>query len=249
MRFLILIAVLFTLPACTRWPEVRASFSQMQAPSNPAARHDHARRQLALGNTALAIDAFRQILRHEPNSLAALNGLAAAYDRLERFDLSQRYYEQALGLDPNSPATLNNFGYSLLLQGRLAEAQPLLASAAEGPDPAVRERAQANLAKLWAAPTLLARRRSQNPVASAERQQANWIGRVGSSTQMLVTRAPKREGVDPAASLAVLAGLQGPQAHAAPGVFVLRAKHGNARVPWVGPHAVFPGFGPAGARL
>lgn len=247
MRFLLLIAVLFTLPACTRWPEVRASLSQPQAPAGPAAQLAHARQQLELGNTALAIDAFRQILRQEPASLAALNGLAAAYDRLARFDLSQRYYEQALGFDPNSPLTLNNFGYSLLLQGRLAEAQPLLAAAAAGADSAVRERAQANLARLWAAPALLAQARAQSPAALPEKQLASWIGRVGPSTQMLVTRAPKREGIDPAASLAVLAGAE--PAQAAPDVVLLRAHPGAARLPWAGREGAVPAFAPAGARL
>src|SRR3546814_10395349 len=54
----------------------------------------------------------------EPASGEAVNGLAAAYDQLGRYDLSERFYQRALAMDPGSVQTLNNFGYSLMLQGR-----------------------------------------------------------------------------------------------------------------------------------
>ena len=50
--------------------------------------------------------------------MEALNGLAASYDRLGRYDLSARYYGRALTIEPQSAQTLNNMGYSYLLQER-----------------------------------------------------------------------------------------------------------------------------------
>src|SRR3546814_8163838 len=57
-------------------------------------------------------------MAEEPASVEAVNGLAAAYDQLGRYDLSERFYQRALAMDPASVQTLSNFGYSLLLQGR-----------------------------------------------------------------------------------------------------------------------------------
>jgi len=80
----------------------------------------------------LAIDSFQKELRHNPKSLRALNAVAATYDMLGRTDLADRYYEEALAVDPDSAQTLNNFGYSYLMRGRqtgsvasLAEAERL----------------------------------------------------------------------------------------------------------------------------
>src|SRR3546814_5856911 len=40
------------------------------------------------------------------------------YDQLGRYDLAERYYQRALAMDLTSVQTLNNLGYSLLLQGK-----------------------------------------------------------------------------------------------------------------------------------
>jgi len=71
----------------------------------------------AQGKPGLALTAFRLALDEEPQSVRTLNGLAACYDRLRRFDLADRYYQRALALDPRSAQTLNNLGYSHLLRG------------------------------------------------------------------------------------------------------------------------------------
>ena len=72
----------------------------------------------AAGQYGLAVKKFRTAVDRDPQSIEALNGLAATYDRLGRFDLSARYYGRALAADPDSPQTLNNIGYSYLLQER-----------------------------------------------------------------------------------------------------------------------------------
>src|SRR3546814_2229904 len=59
----------------------------------------------------------------------ALNGLAAAYDRLRRFDLAERYYRQALAIEPAASHTLNNYAYSHLLRGDHATASRYLEQA------------------------------------------------------------------------------------------------------------------------
>jgi hypothetical protein len=58
-----------------------------------------------------------------------LNGIAACYDKLNRYDLAVNYYYQALGVDPESTRTLSNLGYSFLLQKRNADAQRVLSLA------------------------------------------------------------------------------------------------------------------------
>lgn len=77
----------------------------------------------------LALAEFRTALRHDPNSVRALNGVAASYDRLNRFDLSERYYQLALAVEPDSPQTLNNLAYSHMLRGDEAAADRYLAAA------------------------------------------------------------------------------------------------------------------------
>src|SRR6185369_9054130 len=69
------------------------------------------KRSLQLGNLGLAISAFQKELALNPNSTAALNGIAIAYDRLGRHDIAQRYLDLALALDPKSVVTLNNYAY------------------------------------------------------------------------------------------------------------------------------------------
>ncbi len=71
-----------------------------------------------VGHFGLAVSHFQSAVRREPDSVEALNGLAASYDKLGRFDLSARYYERALVANPESAQTLNNIGYSYLLQER-----------------------------------------------------------------------------------------------------------------------------------
>jgi tetratricopeptide (TPR) repeat protein len=74
------------------------------------------KKQFADGLYGMALKNFRVAMVQEPKSLDRLNAVAATYDKLGRFDLAERYYAQALGVDPNSVQTLNNIGYSFLMQ-------------------------------------------------------------------------------------------------------------------------------------
>src|SRR5687768_5032487 len=106
-------------------------------PYRIAEAHGH----LALGNVALAIESFRKALREQPDSVDAMVGLAASYDRMARFDLSRRYYESALAVVPADTRVLNAFARSLDAQGRSVEAAAVrseirVRSAAVAPRPA-----------------------------------------------------------------------------------------------------------------
>lgn len=94
-----------------------------------------AKRQLALGNVGLAIDSFRKAARDNPQSADALNGLAVAYDRIGRHDLSRQAYEEALALAPADTAILHNLKRSLTAQGLHAEAARLAVEMGETPAP------------------------------------------------------------------------------------------------------------------
>ena len=90
------------------------------------------KRQLERGNIALAVDGFRKAVRRSPESVDAMNGLAVAYDRLGRFDLSRRFYELALAADPANAKVRHNLEISLRMQGRNGEAAALRAEGTGG---------------------------------------------------------------------------------------------------------------------
>jgi tetratricopeptide (TPR) repeat protein len=79
--------------------------------------------QLALGNVALASESYRKALRDDPESLAALVGLASAYDQMGRHDLARRYYEVALALAPDSIELLGALAVSLERGGDVTQAR------------------------------------------------------------------------------------------------------------------------------
>jgi tetratricopeptide (TPR) repeat protein len=104
---------------------------------------------LGHGRLGLAHEEFRRALTTEGANVRTLNALAIVYDELQRFDLAARYYAHALELDPHSPQTLNNYGRSLLRQGKAEQALPLIErarlAAEEGAKGEAREVVQANL--------------------------------------------------------------------------------------------------------
>lgn len=85
---------------------------------------------LMTGQYGLAIDALLQAVEDDPRNVRALALLAVAYDHLKRYDLADRYHAEALQIDPNSVAALNNWGYSFLVRGNQARATGLLQRAA-----------------------------------------------------------------------------------------------------------------------
>jgi Flp pilus assembly protein TadD len=92
------------------------------------------------GNYGNAEYYFRRSVEVTPQNGAAWLGLASCYDRLGRFDLSDRAYENASRFSGDNVAVLNNRGYSYLLRGRRQEASRYLNKAAQlaPDDPTVR---------------------------------------------------------------------------------------------------------------
>ncbi len=81
------------------------------------------------GNFGLAERHFRRAVEQHPRDLESWIGLAASYDRLRRWDLADRAYDQALKIAGPTPELLNNIGYSLMLRGDYRRARETLLQA------------------------------------------------------------------------------------------------------------------------
>jgi Flp pilus assembly protein TadD len=57
--------------------------------------------------------------------------LAASYDRLKRFDLASRAYDQLIQITGYTPTVLNNLAYHQMLKGDFASARRSLQAAAQ----------------------------------------------------------------------------------------------------------------------
>jgi tetratricopeptide (TPR) repeat protein len=99
---------------------IKSDLSEGRQPSNVRVAEGNA--QLALGNVALAIEAYRKALREQPNNVDAMTGLAACYERMGRFDISRRHYEMALAVEPANTEIYSHFAQSLDTQGQRDEA-------------------------------------------------------------------------------------------------------------------------------
>lgn len=81
------------------------------------------------GNYGMAERYFRRAAELHPRDAEAWTGLAAAYDRLRRFDLADRAYGQAIAILGPTVEILNNQGYSYMLRGDLKRAREALLTA------------------------------------------------------------------------------------------------------------------------
>jgi hypothetical protein len=94
-----------------------------------------AKKYFRQGSYGLAERYFRKAVEQHPRDAEAWLGLAAAYDRLKRFDLADRAYAQALNLVGATPEVLNNQGFSYMLRGDYRRARvTLLEAQAKAPD-------------------------------------------------------------------------------------------------------------------
>jgi type IV secretion system protein VirB1 len=98
--------------------EVRPTSTGLSAASPAERAYQEGKADLAAGRPGLAIVAFETALANNPGSAKVLNGLGAAYDGLQRFDVAQSFYKQALQLEPNSPDVVNNMAISLQMAGK-----------------------------------------------------------------------------------------------------------------------------------
>jgi len=87
------------------------------------------------GSYGLAERHFRKAVELHPKDAESWVGLAAAYDRLRRFDLADRAYGQAIKLIGETPEIMNNQGFSYMLRSDYRRARAiLLAAKAKAPD-------------------------------------------------------------------------------------------------------------------
>jgi type IV secretion system protein VirB1 len=98
--------------------EVRPTAAGYSAASPAERAYLEGKADLAAGRPGLAIVAFETALANDPGSVKVLNGLGAAYDGLQRFDVAQSFYKQALQREPNSPDVVNNMAISLQMAGK-----------------------------------------------------------------------------------------------------------------------------------
>jgi type IV secretion system protein VirB1 len=133
--------------------EVRPASVGLSTASPAERAYQEGKADLAAGRPGLAIVAFETALANDPGSAKVLNGLGAAYDGLQRFDVAQSFYKQALQREPNSPDVMNNMAISLQMAGK-PEAMQWFARAEQldPKNPVIG--ANVNLAQTTPAPTL-----------------------------------------------------------------------------------------------
>jgi Flp pilus assembly protein TadD len=87
------------------------------------------KKQFRADNFGLAEEHFRKAVESHPKDGEAWMGLAASYDRLNRFDLADRAYKEAIVILGPTPEILNNQGFSYILRGDYARARKVLRQA------------------------------------------------------------------------------------------------------------------------
>ena len=93
------------------------------------------KRYFRANDFGLAEKSFRSAVEQHPRDAEAWVDLAASYDRLHRFDLSDRAYAEAIRLIGPTPEILNDQGFSYMLRGDYARARKTLLRA-QAKDPA-----------------------------------------------------------------------------------------------------------------
>ncbi len=103
-----------------RWPS-RASLATIPMTTCSAARDI-----FRANSFANAEKSFRAAVEKHPRDAEAWVGLAASYDRLRRFDLADRAYQEAMRIVGRTPEVLNDQGFSYILRGDYGRAQRTL---------------------------------------------------------------------------------------------------------------------------
>ena len=120
------------------------------------------RQALLHGRTADAIDAFIIARSYPEHAAAAYNGLAVAYSRIGRNDLTERYFQAAVALAPQEDKYRSNL--ALFYSRNVAPRAAAVAVAAE----AVPVAQTAGTDALLAGATPMVVARSPNPVAARQ---------------------------------------------------------------------------------
>lgn len=87
-----------------------------------AGARDAARNHFRNGDYGTSAAFYKRLVELAPNDPEGYVGLAASYDRLRRFDLSDRVYARLYALTGGTAQYFNNVGYSYMLRGNLTAA-------------------------------------------------------------------------------------------------------------------------------
>lgn len=119
------------LPRLSHWVSVKPVETGAEQPnSREDGYYAGASAAISRRDYADALDLLQAARARKPDDVRVLNAFGVVYDKLGRFDLSARYYEQARRLDPASTVVAANLTYSAMLQARselpaTAEAAPV----------------------------------------------------------------------------------------------------------------------------
>ena len=111
------------------WPTEEQVKPSRLMPSDPNDDLSLGKENFREGNYGLAERYFRRAVESGPKDAEAWLGLAAAYDRLRRFDLADRAYEEVIKIGGPTAEILNNQGYSFMLRGQFNRAREILMTA------------------------------------------------------------------------------------------------------------------------
>lgn len=207
------LAVLAVAACSPVGPEVRPVLSATGAEfaRDPDTAYAAGVEHLRAGRFGSAVAPLQSALLARPDDLDALNALAAAFDMMGRFDLSDHYYHRALDAAPEATATLNNYGYSLYRRGQFKKAVIFLERARNtAPDDPV---VAANLARLPSGGGDSTPRTKEPPPPAAPAapvRLAAWVERTSPGVQTLVVgRTEAAEAAREAGVRPELAGLAG----------------------------------------
>jgi Flp pilus assembly protein TadD len=137
--------------------------------------------QVMAGNPALGVQTLSAALASRPDDMKALVDKAVALDMLQRHEEAQGLYRQALALAPGDVTISSDLALSLMLSGRVVEAEQVLAPYRE--NAGLPERIKTNLGIVAAA--------SGHPGDA----QALLGSRIGSADLATLTQAIGRRGV------------------------------------------------------
>lgn len=150
-HLLLAVAVLIGLPAlCACSSDSHETvYAQLAAADkgwSTLSDYERGKRYLEVHDYGLAIQSFSADLERDPKSIASLNGLAIAYDRLGRVDVAENYFNQALAVDPNSAVTLSNMAYYRMTHGDTKTAAELFERASASLAPGTWDRTHEEIA-------------------------------------------------------------------------------------------------------
>lgn len=89
----------------------------------PTSVFEQALNSLGKGESAEAEKVLQPALRAHPNDVRALGLMGVILDAQQRYDEAERYYNQALQIDPHSVSSLNNLGNHYLARGDVERAR------------------------------------------------------------------------------------------------------------------------------